>query len=305
MQSELWLLVSAILVIIGFVASQGLLLIVGTLVILITLTARLWDRFAFRDVTHSRSLSRDRAFIGDTLEYSITLTNEKLLPLIWVDLQDRFPDGLDLPGGKLKGSAAEATRNHGITTSLLPYQKVTWKYNLHCLARGYHRIGPVRLRSGDMFGFSSAETRLQGFDHLLVYPRVVDLARLVFPAEHPLGEAKGRRPITQDTTRVVGQRDYRPTDPLKHIDWKATARLNSLQTKVFEPVVSLNVLLAMNGSTSEYAWQGSNRRLFERAITVTASAANDAAGLYFLRTIDATRLTALGAEDLVCGKLRA
>jgi uncharacterized protein (DUF58 family) len=72
----------------------------------------------------------------------------------------------------------------------------------------------------------------------------------------------------------MGQRDYQPGDPLRHIDWKATARANQLQTKVFEPVVSLNMLIAMNGSTSDDVWQGSNRRLFERAVTAAASAAS-------------------------------
>ena len=61
---------------------------------------------------------------------------------------------------------------------------------------------------------------------------------------------------------------------MKHIDWKASARLGQLQTKVFEPVVSLNVLIALNGSTSEFPWQGAHRRFFERAVTAAASAAS-------------------------------
>ena len=61
---------------------------------------------------------------------------------------------------------------------------------------------------------------------------------------------------------------------MKHIDWKATARAGTLQTKVFEPVVSLNMLIVMNGSTRDHSWQGSNRRLFERCVTVAASVAS-------------------------------
>lgn len=277
MRNDLWILVSAFLLFIGLVASQGLLLVVGSLVIIISLVARLWDRFAFRQVNHSRTLSQHRAFIGDSLEYTVTLSNEKLLPLIWLDIQDSFPQGLELPGAKLRGIGTDAIKQHSITTSLLPYQRVSWKYTMRCTARGYHRIGPVRLRSGDIFGFSSAETRLAGVDHLLVYPRIVELGQLIYPEEHPLGETKGRRPVYQDTTRFLRQRDYKPTDPMKHIDWKATARRLRLQTKVFEPVVSLNVLIALNATTSEYAWQGSNRRYFERAVTAAASLAHDAA----------------------------
>ena len=262
------------MILIGLVASQGLLLVVGSLIMVIALVARVWDRFVLRRVTHTRLLSRQRAFIGDSLGYSVTLYNDKILPLIWVDIRDTFPDGLELTGGHLHSGGMEMPQQHRITTSLLPYQRVTWKYDLRCCRRGYHRIGPVRLRSGDIFGFSSKESRFTDTDHLLVYPRVVDLQELIFPAEHPSGEARGRRPLFQDTTRFIGHREYRPSDPMKYIDWKASARLGELQTKVFEPVVSLNVLIVLNGATSEFAWQGVIHRYFERAVTAAASAAS-------------------------------
>jgi uncharacterized protein (DUF58 family) len=274
MLNDFWVFISSLMIFIGLVASEGLLLVVGSLVLVLSIAARIWERFAFRSVTHSRSISRQRAFIGDTVEYSVSLDNDKVLPLIWVDIQDSFPDGLDLTGATMRGTGLEANRQHTITTSLLPYQKATWKYSLTCSERGYHRIGPVRLRTGDIFGFSSAETRYTKFDHLLVFPRVLDVEGLVFPPEHPMGEIRGSKPIYFDTNRVVGQRDYQARDPMKHIDWKATARARSLQTRVFEPVVSLNMLIVMNGATREHSWQGSNRRLFERTVTVAASVAS-------------------------------
>ena len=273
MLNDLWLLISAVLVLIGLLASQGLLIVVGSLVIIVWLLTKVWDRFAFEEVSHSRSLSQERAFIGDVVEYTVSLTNEKIIPLIWVDIQDVFPADLTLPGARLRGTAAEGTREHRITTSLLPYQRVSWKYNLHCTSRGYHRIGPARLRSGDIFGFTAAESELSSTDHILVYPRVFDLQQLVLLAEHPLGEAKGFQPIFHDPSRFLGLRDYHPTDPMKHIDWKATARQGQLQTKIFEPAVALEVVIALNATTGEYAWQGSNRRLFERAVTAAASVA--------------------------------
>lgn len=274
MTNELWLFVAVILVLIGLLASQGLLLVVGSMVIVMALTARLWEKYAFRRVTHQRTLSQTRAFIGDTLDYTVTLVNDKVLPLIWVEMEDPFPGGLELIGGKLKGTGIEINRQHSIATSLLPYQKASWKYTMKCAARGYHRIGPVRLRSGDIFGFSSVDVHLKDLEHVLVYPRVVDLEQLVFPEQHPIGAARGKRPLYQDQSRFLALRDYLPTDPMKHIDWKASARRQSLQTKVFEPVVALNVLIAMNATTSEHAWQGSNRAFFERNVTAAASVAS-------------------------------
>ena len=261
------------LVFVGMMVSNGLLLVVGSLVALVWLAARIWERYCFRKVTYERDVARRRAFIGDTLDYTVTLNNDKPLPLIWVEAQDSFPEGLELPGAVVRGSNLETNRHHSITTALLPYQRASWKFTMRCLRRGYHRIGPVRMRSSDIFGFVAMETRLANVDEILVYPRVIDLEQLLSPPQHPFGSSRGRLPLYHDTSRVKGQRDYHPDDPLKYIDWKATARARELQTRVFEPAVSLTMVVALNGSTSDHVWQGTNRRLFERAITAAASAA--------------------------------
>ena len=104
MLNDFWLFASAVLLFIGLVASQGLLLIVGSLVLIVWILAKFWDRFAFKKVSHGRSLGRAHAFVGDSVEYSVTLTNDKLVPLIWVDIQDNFPPELDLPGGTVRGT---------------------------------------------------------------------------------------------------------------------------------------------------------------------------------------------------------
>ena len=273
MRHELWPVVSGLLVFVGLLASNGLLLVVGSLVAVVWMSARLWERYCFRKVTYDRELGRRRAFIGDTIDYTVALNNAKLLPLIWVEAQDPFPEGLELSGATLRGATLETNRHHSITASLLPYQRASWKFSMRCLRRGYHRIGPVRMRSSDIFGFTATETRFEHSDDILVYPRVIDLEEVLSPPQHPFGMARGRMPLYHDTSRVKGQRDYRPDDPLKYIDWKATARSRQLQTRIFEPAVSLNMLIALNGSTSDFVWQGTNRRLFERAVTVAASAA--------------------------------
>lgn len=273
MISDLWVIAAAIAIIAGLLASQALLIVVGVLVLLIWLTGKHWPRYAFRRLTYSRSLERRRAFIGDVLDYHITVNNDKLLPMIWLDISDTFPLGLQTGGTYRRGVGAEAELDHRITTSLLPYQKVTWRYRVRCRTRGYHRIGPARLRSGDMFGLTSAEQHIPDVEYLLVYPRIVDLRRILTLWERPLGDGRGRRFVQDDPSRFVGLRDYLPSDPLKRIDWKATARHNKLESRVFEPAATRYMLIALNARTGDAAWQGSNRRLFERAVTVAASVA--------------------------------
>ena len=197
MLNEIWLLLSGLLILIGLLASRGLPVIIGAIVLVIWGVTKMWDRAAFQRVTHSRSLSRRHGFIGDSVEYTITLSNEKLLPLIWVEIHDTFPNGLDLPGASLRPGGSQTSRIHSIATSLLPYQRVSWKYRLRCRSRGYHRIGPVSLRSGDIFGFTSAETSFTEVEHLLVYPRIVELPDLFCLSNIPWENPGGIDPCTR------------------------------------------------------------------------------------------------------------
>jgi len=274
MISDLWVIAAVVAIIAGLLASQALLIVVGVLVLLIWITGKHWPRYAFRRLTDSRRLARRRAFIGDVVDYHITVDNDKLLPMIWLDISDTFPLGLQTGGTFRRGVGAEAELDHRITTSLLPYQRVTWHYRVRCRARGYHRIGPARLRSGDMFGLTSAEHYVTNVEYLLVYPRIVDLRLMMTLWERPLGASRGRRFVQDDPSRFVGLRDYHPTDPLKRIDWKATARHHKLESRIFEPAATRYMLIALNARTGDAAWQGSNRRLFERAVTVAASVAD-------------------------------
>ena len=273
MTSDLWVIAAIVLILAGLLASQMLLIIVGVAVLAIWVSGKYWPRFAFSRLSYGRELERRRAFIGDVVDYHITVNNDKLLPMIWLDISDTFPLGLQTGGTHRRGVGAEAELDHRITASLLPYQKVTWRYRVRCRARGYHRIGPARLRSGDMFGLTSAEKHVTDVDYLLVYPHIIDLRESMLLWERPLGMSRGRRLLQDDPSRFVGLRDYLPSDPLKRIDWKATARHQKLESRIFEPAASRYMLIALNARTGDAAWQGSNRRLFERAVTIAASVA--------------------------------
>ena len=273
MLNDLWLVLSAFLIFVGLVASKGLLIIVGTLIILIWTSTKLWERYALKKIILDRELSVKRVFIGDTIDYQISIYNGKILPLIWCDIKETFPDGLEILNEQVSGSVIKTNHEHHLRSSILPYEKINWRFKLECKKRGYHRIGPAELRSGDIFGFSYVTLQFPNVSEILVYPEIIELNDLVKPSEYPLEGSIGRLPIAQDLTKFSGLRDYHPSDPLKFISWKHTAKTGSLRIKQYEPVVALNVLIAMNGKTNEYAWQGVNSDSFERTVTLTASIA--------------------------------
>jgi uncharacterized protein (DUF58 family) len=82
--------------------------------------------------------------------------------------------------------------------------------------------------------------------------------------------------MLEDPSRTVGIRDYHPEDSFRRIHWKATARRQDLQVRVYEPTTSHNLVIFLNVATLPKHWQGINPLLLERAISVAASIAQHA-----------------------------
>jgi uncharacterized protein (DUF58 family) len=162
------------------------------------------------------------------------------------------------------------------TTPLRWKQRVRWSIDLECQERGSHFVGPVRLRSGDPFGFFTNEVTIERRDRFLVYPEVVRLPEFSFPPDHPYGGQRVPHHLLTDPARVIGVRDYAPDDSTRHIHWKASARLQKLQVKVFEPTVSLRLGIFLSLDTFERYWEGMDSVRAESAITVAASLAAQA-----------------------------
>ncbi|MCY3734669.1 MAG: DUF58 domain-containing protein, partial [Chloroflexi bacterium] len=101
------------------------------------------------------------------------------------------------------------------------------------------------------------------------------LERLGLPRMRPQGDQRGGQRLFEDPTRLQTIRDYRPGDPLKRVDWKATARRQELQSRVYDPSSDLIAMVALNVSTLPHAWQGYFGDIFERAVSVAASLASD------------------------------
>jgi uncharacterized protein (DUF58 family) len=72
----------------------------------------------------------------------------------------------------------------------------------------------------------------------------------------------------------VGVRDHQPEDSFRHIHWKASARRQDLQVKVYEPTTSHSLVLFVNVATFAHHWQGTDPLLLEQVIAMAASVAS-------------------------------
>ena len=252
------------------------------LALLLTLLAtRYWSRHCLDRVSYERHTSDDRAFPGDELLLTLRISNPKLLPLPWLEVEDRVPEALEPAPADGDGEAKDAKGRVSLAGSLGWHERIGWRYRLRCRRRGVYPLGPATISSGDPFGFFPRTAGAGESERLVVYPRLIPLERLGLPPGFPMGERKAERWIFEDPSRMAGVRDYRPEDPFHRIHWKATARRQQLQVKVHEPTTTLETALFIGvetflpdpGARGE-GDVGENGEAFELAVSAVASLAN-------------------------------
>jgi uncharacterized protein (DUF58 family) len=270
-----WTGLALLLLLLSLPLRHGLLFALALILLLSALVAQLWSRRCLDGVEYRRRLGQRRAFFGEEVELVVEIVNRKLLPLAWLEAEDELPTEL-APEHTPVGASHSRGRGQLVNLlSLRPYERVRRRYRLVCRARGEHALGPLRLRSGDPFGFHTAEARSTAQEYLLVYPPVLPLERLGLPSRDPFGDRSTRSWLFEDPLRIVGARDYTPSDNPRRIHWPATARAGRLQVKLYQPTTSQRLVLLLNLNTVGPDWwaQGFDPELLELAITTVASLA--------------------------------
>jgi hypothetical protein len=179
------------------------------------------------------------AFLGERVPVELRMENNSRLPLPWVHFVESVPISL----------RTEKPADQAVT--FRPREKKIISYDILAMRRGYYRVGPMLLSTGDLFGFMEKTTRLSA-NYLTVYPRIIPLSRLGFTSRLPFGTLASKQRLFEDPARPGGVRNFRSGDSLRHMNWKVSARKEELLVKTFQPAISLETMILLNLNTADY-----------------------------------------------------
>ena len=271
---NVWPFAAVLVMIVAVAIDEIVIALVAGTVLTAGAIAWAWARWSLERLEFSQELSHTHAFVGETLVLSLRFENRKLLPLPALRVRMALPDILEPSNLKFTRTASMMGENIGEivrTTSMRWYERLTWRYQVPLRSRGYYHLVDAELTASDLFGVFRRQREEPASQRLWVYPEVLPLDQFDLPQLRPHGERRGGQQLFDDPTRLKSLRDYQPGDPLKRIDWKATARKQELQSRVYDPASDLVAVVALNVSTLPIAWQGYYGDIFERAVSVAAS----------------------------------
>ncbi len=216
-------------------------------VIYVCIGIYLWTRFytprALEKITIERQFHKN-AFFGEKIPISLKLTNNNRLALPWVELHETVATAL-------KG--AESTN---YVLSLPAGDTAVFDYVLYARRRGYYKVGPLRIHTGDLFGLQKELTGHIAASYFTVYPRIISLTQLGLPSRLPFGTISSQQRLFADPARPMGVRQYVSGDSMRQINWKVSAHTRNLMVKTFEPAISLETAVLLNLHQDDYTRKG-------------------------------------------------
>jgi len=246
----------ALVLVLGLFARAVPLVLLALAVLLVVGLAHLWRRHGLTGLEYRRQFGRRGLEHGQSTHYEIEIVNRKLLPLLWLEIEEEVPRALAPEWGQHQPAAHPERVRVRLRLALWPYERVRRRTRITGVARGEHAFGPVRLRVSDPFGLLVQEAVIDAIETLVVYPRVLPVTVSGLPARQPLGTRAVRRWLFEDPTRVGGVREYRPGDDQRRLHWAATARTQRLQAKVYEPTTDQQVMIFLDVQTVPGPWWG-------------------------------------------------
>jgi len=232
-----------IILVIAFLTGSDSLFYLAYVLGGIGLLTIVWMQQSLLGVQSRRRFSA-RAFHGEEITVELDVANRGRWPLLWLRIHESIPLSLHVPNFEHR------------VVSLAPGEKTTLHYQLNCQRRGYYRLGPLKLETGDLLQLTPDKQVLFGAEPFIVYPRVVPLRKLGLPSQLPFGDLPSRQRIFEDPSRFFGVRDYVPGDSLRRINWKSSARAGRLQFKRFQPAIALHTVILLNLNDEAYSLRG-------------------------------------------------
>jgi uncharacterized protein (DUF58 family) len=178
----------------------------------------------------SVDLDEERALEGSEVAARLVVSSETAVDRL--DLYLRLPEGLRLPRGA-----------NPVSVALRAGGRRELELTLDAYRYGGHVLGPTYIRARDPLGFLVWEAAYKTTAKLRIYPRSEVLQRIVRPRETQVFAGNEVARLKGEGIEFADMRRFAPGDPLKRVNWRASARRNELWVNESHPERNTDVIL--------------------------------------------------------------
>jgi len=224
---------------------------------------RLWDKGLILDL----KFSSKEAFEGDSLSLHEELLNNKFLPLPWVFVKFNVSRNLVFENDNEK-NVSDAHYQSDLF-SIMMYQSIKRKMSFVCTKRGYYRLRNITMACSNLLYNRRFNKNVENYTELTVFPKLLDGNEDINLIYKNLDATiLSNSLINPDPFEFRGIREYQSTDPMRDINFKATAVAQQLMVNIHAPTSSKRLEIVLN---LEYNRPYPEFELYEQSIRLAAT----------------------------------
>lgn len=250
-------------------AGYIIFIIVGLGLIYLGKTTRLKG---FENLNIKRVIEKNRVKIGEEFKITTIIENNKFLPISFLILKEYMPKSIEYISS-FKVSKAEDNFVYESKYTIGSYERVKRTYKVVANKRGTYMINNLGCTIGDIFGLSYDNKEIEDPKEILVYPKEININKIVFNNKGLQGDVIIKRWIYEDPLFIKGVRDYTPESRMKDVHWKASSKLGKLMVKEYDPTSDMQFNIILNVQCGDPCFASINMTLIEKSIEVAAAIA--------------------------------
>lgn len=154
--------------------------------------------------------------------------------------------------------------------ALSGFQRITRPMTIDCKRRGYYDVHQIDCKAFSLFYKYFYKAEFNADTALYVYARRTNVNGITAACEQMLSELTCQRRLYEDPFAFASIREYAITDPMRSINWKASAKSGQLMVNTFESTLNPKLMIYID-LNDEGVYKLSY--LVEESISIAASLA--------------------------------
>ena len=212
------------------------------------------------------SFSQPIAQYGEVIEVIEVAENNKRLPLPFVLLKFESPVSLEFLD-MTNSSLSDLIYREDMLT-MKPFSRHTRRIKVKCARRGYYSFVRVNLTTSDMLLTEKITRTFDNDANITILPEQILLPDLKTLLSITFSDILQRRTLLTDPFSFSGIREYQPWDPMRSINWTATAKAGDFMVNQNTSTSTRQVSIFLN---LEFYNMKESVALLEKAISLAYS----------------------------------
>lgn len=197
-----------------------------------------------KDVTVRLWFETDAVYAGQETKLYEVIENRKRMPVPVLEVG--FHTRKELDFADVENTNVSDYLYKRDVFSVLGRKKITREIPVKCTKRGRYLASDVDITTHTLLYRKHYSKAVGTEAEIYVYPKMTDVSEIMTVCEHMLGTIQCARRLYEDPFAFRTIRNYTTDDPMKSINWKASARTGSLMVNMFDSVQSQKAMIFLD-----------------------------------------------------------